>query len=183
MVSSWSGTIAGFFISRVSMILRPRSSTDSTSRTLATPTIRSTEPSATSSSECGLSSIAARISASLALRSIQCSSVRGVITSRTGRSASRITLVISARSSSSITPERVASAKIIWSSSAVTSCSAPLFNRSRRSSRPDERSSAHTNGALMRAISTIGRAATMAIGSAARSASCLGTSSPTTRLR
>jgi hypothetical protein len=52
-----------------------------------------------------------------------------------------------------------------------------------RSSRLDEASSSHTNGLAAIASQAIGRAIATAIGNAARSASCLGTSSPTTRLR
>ena len=54
---------------------------------------------------------------------------------------------------------------------------------SKRSSSEEERSSSQTNGAMILAISSMGRAMIIAIVSAARKASCLGTSSPMTRLK
>jgi hypothetical protein len=54
---------------------------------------------------------------------------------------------------------------------------------SRRSSKALDRSSSHTTGAAIRLSHSIGRDAIVAIGSGALSAICLGTSSPTTRLR
>ena len=62
----------------------------------------------------------ARIVAGSASTSIQSTSVRGVITSRVGRSASRTTPEMIARSLSSSTPAVVASATTRWRSSAVT---------------------------------------------------------------
>ena len=123
------------------------------------------------------------MSSSLPALSSQSSSVRGVISSRTGRSARRMMPDRIARSCSSITPVRVASAKIIRSSSAVSPCS-PLWRMPiARMMALEEVSSSQTKGAATRASSAIGRAIRMAIGSAARKASCLGTSSPTTSER
>jgi hypothetical protein len=78
------------------------------SRAWTTPTRRSTDPSATGSRLCAVSSRTRRIVVGSAPMSIQSTSVRGVITSRVGRSASRTTPVMIARSLSSSTPAVVA---------------------------------------------------------------------------
>ena len=181
--SSWSGTTSAFFMSVSSTTHLPASIVPSTSRTRTRPIIRSGDPSATGHTECGLSSSIARIASSSALTSIQSRSVRGVITSRTGRWARRTTPASIWCCSLSITPLRVASAKSMCSSSAVTELCPAGFTPSRRISRPEEASSSQTSGAATFASSAIGRAMMMEIGTAARSATCLGTSSPTTRLR
>ena len=90
------------------------------SRACTTPTTASIEPSPTGRRVRGLSSSLARIAASSSVQSSQSISVRGVITSRTGRSASRTTPEMIERSCSSITPDLDASATIRCSSSAVT---------------------------------------------------------------
>ena len=68
------------------------------------------------------------------------------------------------------------------SSSAVTLACPAGRTPSRRMRSDDEVSSSQTTGAATFARSAIGREATRAIGTAARKAICLGTSSPTTRL-
>ena len=113
--------------------------------------------------------------------SIQSTSVRGVITSRTGRSARRTMPEMIARSLSSSTPAVCASATTRWSSSAVTafsdSRSRPRAVEDQRAGpveQPDER----RRGA---ATATASAAATnAAIGSGERSANCFGTISPIT---
>ncbi len=181
--SSWSGTTSALRIRASKDTASPLTIMPKTSRTFTTPRIVSGDPSATGSSECGLPSISLRISCSLAPRSIQSSSVRGVIISRTGRSASRTTPARIWCCSASITPERVASAKIMCSSSAVTLDWPPGRMPNKRMSRPDDVSSNQTSGAAMAASTAIGRAIKTAIGTAILRAICLGTSSPTTTLR
>ena len=99
---------------------RPSSNSISRSRAETTPTMSSTDPRATGSRLCGVAASAARISSRPQPTSIQSISVRGVITSRTGRSASRTMPEMIARSLSSSTPEVCASATTRCSSSAVT---------------------------------------------------------------
>ena len=116
------------------------------SRAWTTPISRSTVPSATGIRLCGASISLRRIVSSSASTSIQATSVRGVITSRIGRSASRTTLEIIARSLSSSTPAVAASATTSCSSSAVTWSSAlaaqpqqPEDERAGPVEQPDER--------------------------------------------
>ena len=181
--SSWSGTTSALII-RLAIstgclaIRRERMS-----RTLTTPSTRSGDPSATGSNECGLSSSTAHTACSSAWMSIQSTSVRGVISSRTGRWASRTTPCSIWCCSCSMTPLRVASANSMCSSSAVTALWPAGRTPSKRMRIPEDASSNHTSGAATFASSAIGRAMTMAMGAAARRATCLGTSSPTTRLK
>ena len=118
--SSWSGTTSALTINARRSIGCLATRPVRISRTLITPRTLSGDPSATGNSECGLLSSATRIAASSASASIQSTSVRGVINSRTGRWASRTTPCSIWCCSLSITPERVASANSICSSSAVT---------------------------------------------------------------
>ncbi len=152
------------------------------SRACTTPITASTDPSATGRRVCGVAAIAARTPASSSVTSSHSTSVRGVITSRTGRSASRTTPEMIERSCSSITPDRLASATSRCSSSAVTRFSDSRFILSSLKISPDVVSSSHTNGAVIRDSHSIGTATSTAIGSGLRSANCLGTSSPITRL-
>ncbi len=83
-------------------------------------------------------------------------------------------------SSSSITPASTLSATSRRISSSVTTPRPCVSMRSRRSSRPLEALSNHTNGEVIRASTSIGMAAYDATFSGAASASRLGTSSPIT---
>ena len=120
IASSWSGTTGAGFINSRRLISLPASRQETMSRAWTTPISRSTEPSATGIRLCGASISFCRTVAMSASASIQETSVRGVITSRVGRSASRTTEEIIARSLSSSTPAVAASATTRWRSSAVT---------------------------------------------------------------
>ena len=111
---------------------------------------------------------------------IRSTSVRGVMTSRTGRSASLTTPAMTLCSCSSMMPAWVASAKTIRNSSALNASRLSRRSPSARKIVALDLSSVHTIGAVMRASSSIGPAMKTAILSGAISANCFGTSSPTT---
>ncbi len=148
-----------------------------------TPTIESTGPSCTGSTEWRVAFSFCRISSWLSERSISSTSRRGVIRPRAERSARRMTPEIMWRSSLSSTPALSASAISVLTSSSVTRSSvSPLWPSSPRSKRP-ETSSNQTSGRAIEAMKAISGATCAAIRSGSRRAICLGTSSPTISCR
>ena len=122
-----------------------------------------------------------RTSSSDASAAIRSTSVRGVMTSRTGRSASRTTPAMTLCSCSSMMPAWVASANTIRNSSALSASRVSRRSPSARNMVALDLSRVQTIGAVTRASISIGPAMVTAILSGAMSANCLGTSSPTTK--
>jgi hypothetical protein len=120
----------------------------------------------------------ARILSSLSARSIQSTSVRGVMIPRTARSPSRSTPEIILRSSVSIAPEVSASATKVLISSSVMAFSGEVCTPRRRKIALVDASRSQTTGPPMRDTTVIRGATAQAIASGLRRARCFGTSSP-----
>ena len=148
-----------------------------------TPIMLSGSTLATGRRECGVDPRSARMSASSSSRSIQSTSVRGVITPRTARSPRRRTPAIMLRSSVSITPAVSASATTVLISSSVTASRGSVSRPKRPEDQPGRgveqarRRGGDPGDQRHRGRDRAGDP------SALRSARCLGTSSPMTTER
>ncbi len=178
-----SGTTTGGSMSASTDSAPPSRSRSSTSRARISPTGLSMPPSHTSSREWPDSLSTSRSATASARRSTQTSSLRGVMIARTGRSASRSRRSIMLRSSCSSTPAWAPSAISARSSSSVTVSRPVLVTPNRRSTSDEDCLSSHTAGAATRDSTRSGSDKAAAMRSGRRSASCLGTSSPSTSMR
>ena len=150
------------------------------SRDWTTPIISSPSSPVTGSLVCREFKSESRTASSDASAEIRSTSVRGVITSRTGRSARRTTPAMTLCSCSSMMPAWVASANIMRNSSALKASRVSRRSPSARKMVALDLSSVQTMGAVSRASISIGPAIVTAIRSGAIRANCFGTNSPIT---